>query len=295
MTDIINVNIVHKEIDWENIRFVNARELHKELWVWRRFATWIKGRIEKYDFEENIDYFIPVPNSGNGVKKRSDGQYIDSKSGKVLALNYIITMDMAKELAMVENNEQWKKLRKYFIHVEKKFKKLLNVAESDPKFINQLSKSFANTRNETKILRSEFTNAIKKYVKDTKYWTYTDLLYDYLFSEKAQEYRALLTLSKSDKTRDTMYEDVLIIIWNFEASIAEKVKEESEKLWRKVSENEFIEVLKEYWRKRWPTLLRDRLRKIMSTYDDYLRWVNHENIKDYKWSFDIDDLRKLTM
>ena len=76
---------------------------------------------------------------------------------------------MAKELAMLENNDQGKKVRKYFIQVEKKFEKLLGIAQSNPKFINQISASFADTRDETKVLRKEFTKAIRDYLKDTKY------------------------------------------------------------------------------------------------------------------------------
>ncbi len=195
--------------------------------------------------------------------------FYDLEKKKVIAKDYIITMDAAKELAMLENNEKWKIIRKYFIQVEKKFEKILAISQSNPKFINQISESFADTRNETKILRSEFTDATRDYVSDAKYWTYTDRLYQYLFWEKTQEYRELLRLSKSDSTRDTMYEDVLIIIWNFEASIAEEVQEKYKEIWKKISEEEFVIVFEKYCKKRWPTLLRDNLRKIMSTYDKH--------------------------
>ena len=84
MNEIINIKVIQKSIDNEKKRFVNARELHKWLKVGRRFADWIKDRIEKYDFIENLDYFITVANFGNGVKKRTDGILVDKKTGKII-------------------------------------------------------------------------------------------------------------------------------------------------------------------------------------------------------------------
>ena len=88
---------------------VNARELHSYLEVGRDFSTWIKERIFKYDFIENVD-FIHVPKSGDGIN--TGFQPID----------YFISIEMGKELCMVENNEQGKTARKYFIECEKQAK-----------------------------------------------------------------------------------------------------------------------------------------------------------------------------
>ena len=43
---------------------VNARDLHRFLEVGKDFSTWIKNRIEQYNFIENIDYGV-IPNFGN--------------------------------------------------------------------------------------------------------------------------------------------------------------------------------------------------------------------------------------
>ena len=101
MTEIININVVQKTIEWTKKRFVNARELHKWLWVWKFFANWIKDRIKKYDFIENLDYFITVANSGNGVKARSDGQLINAKTGKVIPKEYVISIFISKKLESI--------------------------------------------------------------------------------------------------------------------------------------------------------------------------------------------------
>ena len=94
------------------IETVNARELHEKLEVATKFADWVKNRIEKYGFMEGVD-FIHV-----SEKK-------ETSTGATLSREYYISIDMAKELAMVENNEQGRKIRQYFINVEKKAKELL--------------------------------------------------------------------------------------------------------------------------------------------------------------------------
>jgi len=85
----------------------NARELHAFLVVGRDFSNWIKDRIGTYGFEENKDYSTNLAN-------RSDG-----RPGKPRA-DYHLTLDTAKELAMVENNEQGKAARRYFIECERR-------------------------------------------------------------------------------------------------------------------------------------------------------------------------------
>lgn len=105
------VNVFNAIIDGINQLAVNARDLHKFLEVGRDFTTWIKGRISQYVFVENVDYIIvenlSSPNRGN------------AKSRSQKMTDYHLTLDMAKELAMVENNEEGRKVRRYFIRCEK--------------------------------------------------------------------------------------------------------------------------------------------------------------------------------
>ena len=93
---------------------VSARELHEGLEIKSRFNDWIINRIKKYGFEENLDFVLVTKilvtnNPKNPTTKEKD---------------YIITVDMAKELCMVENNELGRKFRKYFIEAEKKLKEI---------------------------------------------------------------------------------------------------------------------------------------------------------------------------
>ena len=79
---------------------VNARELHTFLEVQTRFNDWIAARITDYAFVENQDY---VRFTENSVKPQ----------GGRPSIGYFISLDMAKELAMVERNEQGKEARRY--------------------------------------------------------------------------------------------------------------------------------------------------------------------------------------
>lgn len=99
---------------------VNARELHQFLGNKREFATWIKQRIEQYGFVENQDY-----SSFDNIVKRDNGATVRKE--------YALSIDMAKELSMVENNEKGRIARKYFIACEEKLKQGLLVM---PNFSN---------------------------------------------------------------------------------------------------------------------------------------------------------------
>lgn len=92
---------------------VSARELHEFLESKQEFANWIKNRIDKYGFVENQDFevfdnFINNPNGGRPLKE------------------YALTLDTAKELAMVEGNEKGRQARRYFIECEKKLREVIS-------------------------------------------------------------------------------------------------------------------------------------------------------------------------
>lgn len=91
--------------DHKGQKVVSARELHYYLESKQDFSTWMKGRIERFEFIENVD-FVTFHKIVERAKK----------------IEYAITIDMAKELSMVENNEKGKTARRYFIECEKKLK-----------------------------------------------------------------------------------------------------------------------------------------------------------------------------
>lgn len=91
------------------VNCVSARELHEGLEVKERFQQWFNKRVSKYGFIENEDF--------TGCK-------IFNTLAKQELQDYIITVDMAKELCMVQNNDLGRKFRKYFIACEKKLQEV---------------------------------------------------------------------------------------------------------------------------------------------------------------------------
>ena len=96
MNNLINVNT-----NSENIT-LSARELYEFLEIKSNFTTWFV-RMTEYGFEEEKD-FIPFLEESTGGRPSTD---------------YEITLDMAKEISMIQRSEKGKLARKYFIEVEK--------------------------------------------------------------------------------------------------------------------------------------------------------------------------------
>ncbi|QQT94630.1 antA/AntB antirepressor family protein [Acinetobacter johnsonii] len=86
---------------------VNARDLHQFLNVGRDFSNWIKKRISEYQFIENQD-FIVFAQFGENLQVGRPNK------------DYHISLDMAKELSMVERTERGRQARQYFISMEQK-------------------------------------------------------------------------------------------------------------------------------------------------------------------------------
>lgn len=84
---------------------VDARTLHQKLNSKRDFSNWITDKIQDYGFQQHKDYsIILLNNTGQRGKPRID---------------YHLTLDTAKEIAMVERSEIGRKIRRYFIEAEK--------------------------------------------------------------------------------------------------------------------------------------------------------------------------------
>ncbi|WP_208442492.1 antA/AntB antirepressor family protein, partial [Bartonella raoultii] len=108
------IEIKEQVIGQDIVQTVNARDLHAFLEAKRDFSNWIKDRISKYNFIEGQDFIktqdLRSPNLAN------------TKSRAVMAINYYLTLDRAKELSMLENNKKGREARLYFIECEKRVK-----------------------------------------------------------------------------------------------------------------------------------------------------------------------------
>lgn len=103
------VNVTQGQIGGRPALVVDARELHRALGVASKYADWINARIQKYGFVEGEDYevFLDSQNNPSGGRplKRHD-----------------LCLDMGKELAMVENNEFGRQVRRYFMECERRLR-----------------------------------------------------------------------------------------------------------------------------------------------------------------------------
>ncbi len=103
------IPVVSQVIGGQSVQTVDARTLHAFLEVGKVFAAWIQERIEQYSFEQGKDFEV-FSDSGNNPQ------------GGRPTKDYALTLDMAKELAMVERTPKGKQARQYFIECEKRLR-----------------------------------------------------------------------------------------------------------------------------------------------------------------------------
>lgn len=148
--------VQHHTANGQAVHFVDARQLHEFLESKQEFANWIKNRIKKYGFIENIDYFL----SDKFITRKNEKAIIDkviknSKRGRK-EKNYRLTLTMAKELAMVENNQQGRQARLYFIACEEKLKEIA------PEVQAQLAQLWQESRDEARKPYRPLADALKR-------------------------------------------------------------------------------------------------------------------------------------
>ena len=120
MQELIALNTI--EFDGSEQQTVNARELHEFLENGDKFATWIVDRINQFGFIENQDFVTFSENSEKGRPRKE----------------YALSLDMAKELCMVERNEKGKQARQYFIECERVAKQKLTAQPVLPSYSEAL-------------------------------------------------------------------------------------------------------------------------------------------------------------
>lgn len=122
MNAIVNQNslipVIEHEIDGELQPCVDARTLHGWLKSGDRFADWIKKRIKTYGFEQGVDYVLILANTKTNLIS-ANTEIKKGRGGNRRSVDYLLTLDMAKELSMVESNDQGRTARRYFINCEK--------------------------------------------------------------------------------------------------------------------------------------------------------------------------------
>ena len=154
--------LVKISLNDEKEQVVEGRELHKFLEVKSRYNDWINRKIEKYEFIENID-FVAI------TQKR-----VTAQGNETTFVEHILKLSMAKELAMLENNEKGKQARLYFIKCEEEYKKQKqNMLPQD--YIQALEKLLESEKEKEK-LRLENIQQKQQLVEYEPKVTYYDLV-----------------------------------------------------------------------------------------------------------------------
>lgn len=90
---------------------VSGRELKEALGIRTKYSMWIDRMITDFDFVENTDFILVSQNRETNNPKNPSTTYED----------HYLTIEMAKEICMITRNGNGKKVRKYFINLEKKW------------------------------------------------------------------------------------------------------------------------------------------------------------------------------
>lgn len=98
------IKIAEAEIAGAVVQTANARDLHAFLEVKSEFRNWIKNRIDDFGFKQDVDFIA--------------GKFLPGSE----QIDYFLSLDMAKELSMVERNPKGKEARQYFIECERRAK-----------------------------------------------------------------------------------------------------------------------------------------------------------------------------
>lgn len=124
------VRILSRPVGAE-VNSVDARELHQALGVGKVFAAWIRERIDLLGFTQGVDFEVLSETGNNPLGGRP-------------SIEYVVTLDAAKHLAMIERNEKGREIRAYFIEAEKKLRAVdPMVILSDPAALRGLLGSYA--------------------------------------------------------------------------------------------------------------------------------------------------------
>jgi phage anti-repressor protein len=229
------ITVSENRIGEQTINSVSARELHKELGVKKAFTHWIKAQIKRGLFEENSDFIVVWHDAQKGIVKsdseiRSEFSNIQQAVRNGWQSDYILTIDTAKEIAMMSGTAKGKEVRNYFIEVEKKYRsgqtpqlnlskfeeraKLLEISEKEFGIFERVFYKIGITRKEELAITSnravqretgvDFIELAEKKGISTpdRYFTVTELCQKVISSDNfSEEAKAIVSTKAGNKPR----------------------------------------------------------------------------------------------
>jgi len=110
--ELVNIEVLG------GIETVNARDLHKALESGKDFSGWVKARIKNYGFIEGVDFTTIWWKSTGGRP----------------AIEYYVSIDMAKHISMIENTDKGREVRLWFIERDKQLSKIEQIGPEQFEF-----------------------------------------------------------------------------------------------------------------------------------------------------------------
>ena len=150
--EIINL-LANPQNRFNGVSGINARDVHRFLKVGRDYSTWIRARIKQAGFIENQDFVI-VENLSSPELMSANNEQLSPMARPQKLIDYIVSLDMAKHLCLMEKNEIGRAIRQHFIEAEKQLR-----TSSPAIYKNTLSKIIE--RLESIDRNKEMTDAIK--------------------------------------------------------------------------------------------------------------------------------------
>lgn len=153
----------------------------------------------------------------------------------------------------------------------------------NPKYINQRDENFLPSLFNNENYNKKFKKVLTDFVDmgSGKFPKFNNLVYKTVFKESAQKYKEILELGETDKTRDTMYSEVLNAISSVENGVASLIEAESLRIGKKLSKEEAEEIFEALDKNPFLKPQIEDARTKMASFDADFRRKNHQSIAEY--------------
>ena len=222
-------------------QLVSGRELHEFLEVGTKYTQWF-DEMTKYGFVENVDY-----STLNELSEKREG----SRLVKRTIINHAMTLDMAKEISMIQRSEKGKQARQYFIQVEKEYKEiqkklpntreaiqqlLLQGVEEVNQRVDDMEKRITNVEENAKLDTGDYnviTTRVKKRVYEVARaygWANNKEAISALFKDINSGIKRIAHVEARTQLQVKHYEQVMDFINDWEPSVATRYELKQTKL-----------------------------------------------------------------
>ena len=237
---MMNMELIKITTNENGEQLVSGRELHEFLEVGTQYTKWF-DRMTEYGFAENVDFAVIVKNDYDetafgGTRKITD---------------HAMTLDMAKEISMIQRSEKGKQARQYFIQVEKEYKEiqkklpntreaiqqlLLQGVEEVNQRVDDMEKRITNVEENAKLDTGDYnviTTRVKKRVYEVARaygWANNKEAISALFKDINSGIKRIAHVEARTQLQVKHYEKVMDFINDWEPSVATRYELKQTKL-----------------------------------------------------------------